>query len=301
MIAQIHFAGGCFWGAEHFFRQVDGVSDVLPGYANGRLPHPTYQQVYTDETGHAETVQVSYHPDRVSLQQLVRLFFAFIDPLSLNRQGEDAGTRYRTGVYYADPAELPVIQAVFQEESARLGAPLCTELLPLECFYPAEEYHRRYLDKHPDGYCHIPLKTFRYLRLYQDLRYLLGEEPDLTARMANMAALLQERMRFFWTGFYRVEGEQLVLGPFQGPVACYRIGYGKGVCGSAWKAQQTLVVPDVEAFPGHIACSSESRSEVVVPVFREGAVTAVLDIDSKELACFDPVDARWLEMAVALL
>ena len=116
--------------------------------------------------------------------------------------------------------------------------------------------------------------------------------------MAETAALIQERMGFFWTGFYRVDGDSLVLGPFQGPAACLRIGYGKGVCGTAWKEDRTQVVPDVEAFPGHIACSSLSRSEIVVPIHKDGRVQAVLDIDSKELGTFDDTDAIWLEKIV---
>ena len=175
------------------------------------------------------------------------------------------------------------------------------ELEPLRNFYLAEERHQDYLDKNPDGYCHVPLKTFRYLRLYQDMKLILEGEPDVVARMANMATLIHERMHFFWTGFYRVQGEQLVLGPFQGPEACFRIGFGKGVCGSAWKEERTLVVPDVEEFPGHIACSSLSRSEIVVPIFKAGEVSAVLDIDSKELSTFDATDALWLEKIVTIL
>ena len=119
--------------------------------------------------------------------------------------------------------------------------------------------------------------------------------------MSQISAYIQERMKFFWTGFYRVDGETLVLGPFQGPPACMRIRYGKGVCGTAWKEKRTLVVPDVEEFPGHIACSAESRSEIVVPVIRNGEVKAVLDIDSKEIATFDGFDAAFLELIVDIL
>ncbi|MBQ9654091.1 MAG: GAF domain-containing protein [Bacteroidales bacterium] len=119
--------------------------------------------------------------------------------------------------------------------------------------------------------------------------------------MANISALIAGRMHFFWTGFYRVKGEQLVLGPFQGPEACFRIGFGKGVCGTAWKEARTVVVPDVEEFPGHIACSSQSKSEIVVPVFDgDKQIVAVLDIDSDEYATFDGTDAVWLEMISAL-
>ena len=129
---------------------------------------------------------------------------------------------------------------------------------------------------------------------------LLGET-DMTANMANLSAMIYREFGFWWTGFYRVCGDKLVLGPFQGPIACTRIAYGKGVCGTAWKRQETIVVPDVEEFPGHIACSSESRSEIVVPVWRDDKVIAVLDIDSEQLGTFDETDKVWLEKIVSLL
>lgn len=144
-------------------------------------------------------------------------------------------------------------------------------------------------------------KTKKYQDLYKQLQSLLSGEDDQIANMANMAAIIHETFGFWWTGFYIVKGEQLVLGPFQGPVACTRIPYGKGVCGTAWQRQETIVVPDVEEFPGHIACSSLSRSEIVVPIFSDDSVCAVLDIDSKELATFDDIDREWLEKIVELL
>ena len=133
--------------------------------------------------------------------------------------------------------------------------------------------------------------------LPQAISLIQGE--DEIAAMANLSALLHKAFGFWWTGFYRVVGDQLVLGPFQGPVACTRIQYGKGVCGTAWKEQRTIVVPDVEEFPGHIACSSESRSEIVVPVWQNGRITAVLDIDSNQLDTFDEIDAKYLEEIVS--
>ena len=296
MSATIYFAGGCFWGVEHFFKGVDGVLGTGPGYANGSFANPTYEQVYTDTTGFAETVRVTYDPSRVGLARLVRLFFTIIDPLSLNRQGHDEGTRYRTGVYYDSPQDLPVIEAEFALLRERLGAEPVVELEPLRCFYDAEERHKDYLDKNAGGYCHLPLKVFRYLRLYQDIGLMLDGETDPVARMSEAAALIFERMRFFWVGFYRVIGDELVLGPFQGPAASLRIARGRGVCGTAWRDARTIVVPDVEQFPGHIACSSQSRSEIVVPLVRAGEVTAVLDIDSTQLSEFDSSDAIWLEL-----
>ena len=144
-------------------------------------------------------------------------------------------------------------------------------------------------------------KEAKYRSLLPQARALVSGEPDEVARMANLAALLHLEMKFWWTGFYRVSGDELVLGPFQGPVACTRIRRGRGVCGTAWQEGRTLVVPDVSQFPGHIACSSESRSEIVVPVWRDGVVIAVLDIDSRDLAAFDDLDRRYLEELVAIL
>ena len=144
-------------------------------------------------------------------------------------------------------------------------------------------------------------KEQKYALLYKQIASLVEGENDTIANMANVAAMIHFTFGFWWTGFYRVAGEELVLGPFQGPLACSRIKYGRGVCGTAWREQQTQVVPDVEQFPEHIACSSLSRSEIVVPVWRGEKIVAVLDIDSEHLATFDEVDKEWLERIVALL
>lgn len=144
-------------------------------------------------------------------------------------------------------------------------------------------------------------KAEKYSLLYKQIAALVEGESDTIANMANIAAMIHHTFSFWWTGFYRVCGEELILGPFQGPLACSRIAYGRGVCGTAWKQQQTQVVPDVELFPGHIACSSLSRSEIVVPVWRNSEIIAVLDIDSEHLSTFDTTDQEWLEKIVQLL
>ena len=164
MIKDIYLAGGCFWGMEHFFQQIEGVVRTEVGFANGHTLNPTYKEVYTDTTGYAETVHVRYDSDRVGLIFLLRMFFKAIDPTSLNKQGEDEGTRYRTGVYYVDPDDLPKIRTVFDEEQRETDAPIVVEVQPLENFYPAEDYHQDYLNKNPDGYCHLPLALFRFAR-----------------------------------------------------------------------------------------------------------------------------------------
>lgn len=143
-------------------------------------------------------------------------------------------------------------------------------------------------------------KAEKYAELYPQIKALLEAETDEVANMANVSAMIHATFGFWWTGFYRVLEGMLVLGPFQGPLACTRIKKGKGVCGTAWKEAKTQVVPDVDLFPGHIACSSASRSEIVVPIFKEGEVCGVLDIDSADLNTFDEVDAEWLEKIVAL-
>lgn len=144
-------------------------------------------------------------------------------------------------------------------------------------------------------------KAEKYEVLYKQIKELVGYETDEIANMANISSMIHETFGFLWTGFYRVVGEELVLGPFQGPLACSRIKFGKGVCGTAWKEECSLVVPDVEQFPGHIACSSLSRSEIVVPMLSDGVIVAVLDIDSRELSTFDEEDRFWLEKIVSLL
>lgn len=144
-------------------------------------------------------------------------------------------------------------------------------------------------------------KEEKYKELMPQLAALVGPEADEVANMANLSAALKQAFGFFWVGFYRVVGEELVLGPFQGPVACTRIRRGKGVCGTAWAEGRTIVVEDVEQFPGHIACSSESKSEIVVPMVREGQIVGVLDIDSDCLRTFDAIDASRLEEIVQLL
>lgn len=164
MTHEIYLAGGCFWGTEHFFKQIEGVIDTQVGYANGTVENPTYEQVCTHKTGHAETVKVVYDPEQIGLEFLLDMFFAAIDPTVEDQQGPDVGPQYRTGIYYTDAADLPVIERRVADESRRYEAEIMTEVLPLASFYPAEDYHQDYLDKNPDGYCHLPLRLFEFAR-----------------------------------------------------------------------------------------------------------------------------------------
>ena len=144
-------------------------------------------------------------------------------------------------------------------------------------------------------------KIEKYKLLYEQVKAFIEKENDNIANMSNIAAIIHDTFKFWWTGFYRVIDNELVLGPFQGPSACTRIGYGKGVCGTAWKEGKTIVVEDVHEFPGHIACSSASKSEIVIPIFKDNQVIAVLDIDSENLATFDNIDKEWLEKIINLV
>lgn len=144
-------------------------------------------------------------------------------------------------------------------------------------------------------------KEEQYLSLIPQIKGLITGEGDQIANLANISAALKEQFKWFWVGFYLVKGDELVLGPFQGPVACTRIKKGKGVCGASWQQEEVLVVPDVDAFPGHIACASASRSEIVLPVFNGGKVIGVLDVDSEYLSHFDDIDAKYLKEIVNLL
>ena len=160
MIKEIYLAGGCFWGTQKFFDQFAGVLETEVGYANGPTANPSYQEVCAS-SGHAETVKIVYDNDFISLSKLLEYYFMTIDPLSYHRQGMDMGVQYRTGIYYTDEADLPELKAFYAGEQAKYRQKLEVELLPLENFWPAEEYHQKYLDKNPGGYCHIPRSLLR--------------------------------------------------------------------------------------------------------------------------------------------
>ena len=155
----IYLAGGCFWGVQKFFDQFEGVTATKVGYANGPDRAPSYEEVCAN-SGHAETVRIDYDEERVTLTALLTHYFMVIDPLSVNRQGHDRGIQYRTGIYYTDEAQLPEIEAVYRAEEEKAGAKLAVAVEPLRNFFPAEEYHQKYLEKNPGGYCHIPREMF---------------------------------------------------------------------------------------------------------------------------------------------
>ena len=161
---EIYLAGGCFWGTEHYLKQIHGVVATEVGYANGNGVNPSYEEVYTDTTGFVECVKVVYDPTILALEKIVELYFHSIDPLSLNKQGNDIGTRYRTGIYYTEECDIAVIESVYNAVAKRLGEELVVELEPLHNFYSAEEYHQDYLDKNPAGYCHLPAFLFEYAK-----------------------------------------------------------------------------------------------------------------------------------------
>ncbi len=160
----IYLAGGCYWGVEKYAANIRGVLATEVGFANGKIAAPSYAQVKRGDTGHAETVKVVYDPETLPLRALLRLFFRIIDPTSFERQGGDAGNQYRTGVYYEDEADGAVAREELKRLAGQYDAPVVVECLPLQSFYPAEEYHQKYLDKNPGGYCHVPLAEILWVK-----------------------------------------------------------------------------------------------------------------------------------------
>lgn len=158
-VKEIWLAGGCFWGVEAYMARVYGVADAVSGYANGKTENPTYEEVCYKNTGHAEAVHVIYDPKRVTLKQLLDAYFRIIDPTTINRQGHDRGSQYRTGIYYQDLADVEVIEEVLKEEQKKYREPIVVEVKPLSNFTKAEEYHQDYLEKNPNGYCHVDFST----------------------------------------------------------------------------------------------------------------------------------------------
>lgn len=202
-LREIFFAGGCFWGVESYFSQVPGVRSATVGYANGDTANPSYQEVCTGKTGHAETVHLVYDPDQVSLQTLTEHFFLIINPLTLNRQGNDSGSQYRSGVYYTDEGDLELLQQVRDAEQEKYTAPIQTELLLLRCYYLAEDYHQDYLEKNPGGYCHIDFSSLAdFPRLEQSSAYSRPSDQEIRS-------MLTEEQ-------YRVTQENATERPFSG-------------------------------------------------------------------------------------
>ena len=178
IMKEIYFAGGCFWGTEHYIRQFEGVAETVTGYANGSLPNPAYEQVYTDMTGHVECVKVTYDPEIISLTTLCRLFFRSIDPLLKDRQGDDIGTRYRTGIYWLDNEDVQIVEDVYEDIQAVYDSPLMVEKCRLECFFPAEDYHQDYLIRNPSGYCHLSPAELRFAKTYANITKTLRSYAD---------------------------------------------------------------------------------------------------------------------------
>lgn len=209
---EIYLAGGCFWGTQKFFDQFDGVMMTEVGYANGPEGEVTYQDVIRD-SGHAETVKVVYDEGRITLTRLLNYYFMVIDPVSVNRQGNDVGIQYRTGIYYTDEAQLPEINAVYAEQEKKAGQKLAVEVEKLTTFVRAEEYHQKYLDKNPNGYCHIPASFFTLQEEEkQALRERIGDMAyEVTQNAATERAFTGEYDKFFEKGLYVdvVSGEVL--------------------------------------------------------------------------------------------
>ncbi|MGI6733467.1 MAG: peptide-methionine (S)-S-oxide reductase MsrA [Anaerovoracaceae bacterium] len=188
MNREIYLAGGCFWGTEKYLKSLPGVIKTDVGYANGRTENPSYEDVCYRNTGHAETVRVEYDPQRISLSYILHMYFDVIDPTSLNRQGNDVGSQYRTGIYYVSPEDEAIIRAAVSELQKRYSKPVVIEIKPLENYYPAEEYHQDYLTKNPGGYCHIGADAFEKAgrALVDPSEYVVPDDAELKSRLTDL-------------------------------------------------------------------------------------------------------------------
>lgn len=186
MKKEIYFAGGCFWGAEKYFSCIEGVMETQVGYANGRTAFPTYEEVCTKDTGHAETVKVTYNDKKVFLMYLADMFFQIIDPVSVNRQGGDVGVQYRTGIYYTDKNEEEILLSIKEKYQRKYKEPIAVEIKELENFYPGEEYHQHYLDKNPGGYCHISGELFEKAKKGCMFPYIKRDREELKQRLTSL-------------------------------------------------------------------------------------------------------------------
>jgi methionine-S-sulfoxide reductase len=168
---EIYLAGGCYWGVEKYVGNIKGVLETTVGFANGDTEHPTYEQVRYHNTGHAETVKVVYDEEQLPLSALLNLFYLIIDPTSVDKQGEDEGHQYRTGIYFTANEDEAIIAKSLQELELQVGQPLAVEACPLQHFYDAEEYHQKYLDKNPAGYCHVPIGKIQWVKTINPMDY----------------------------------------------------------------------------------------------------------------------------------
>ncbi|HNX16251.1 MAG TPA: peptide-methionine (S)-S-oxide reductase MsrA [Bacilli bacterium] len=314
MIKKIVIAGGCFWGIEAFFSQLDGVIDAVSGYANSNVKNPSYSEVKSHMTTAVEAVEIKYDSNIVNPRLILSYLFKIIDVTAIDHQGGDYGHQYRSGIYYSSYEERDFAISMISELQKHCEAKIAIEVLPLENFYRAEDYHQKYLEKNPDGYCHINHyqiephhKKIDKESAYKETLLLLTGLLDKTLQsvtiLANTSALLKEKFPFYsWFGFYLSNKEHLYLGPFQGKVACEKIQFGQGVCGTSFVRKQTIIVEDVHNFVGHIACDSENNSEIVVPLFnKSNQMVGVLDVDSYRYGAFDSADKEGLEEIIELL
>ena len=311
---KIVIAGGCFWGVEAYFKLIPGIKETKVGYANSIRENPSYEDVCSGETNAVEAVILTYNPLVISLEKILHYLFRIIDPTSLNKQGGDIGTEYRTGVYYFDESEKDIIQNELNKLQKDYNAKVVVENTPLVNFYDAELYHQDYLTKNPYGYCHVNLNDLKpeerkvnkrklYSELLTKAEVLFTDDSHTISVLSNISALIKETFsKVSWVGFYVDNGTHLYLGPFQGKVACETINYDKGVCGYAYMNKKSVIVPNVHDFPGYIACDDATNSELVLPVFdKNNTQFAVLDLDSYDYDYFDEEDEHYLKVLLSMI
>lgn len=304
-MATAYFAGGCFWCITPSFESIAGVKSVTSGYSGGDEANPVYADVKAQKTGHREAIRIEYDESKTDFSGLLKVFLENVDPYDGEGQFIDKGFSYTLAVFYTNDYEEKETRRQIEELEKKSGQKTYISVEKFKNFYDAEEYHQDYHLKNPEAFEKELIESGRktdYKLLNEMLKSLIEDSKYSISNLSNASALIYDSLeRLNWAGFYIMEDGKLILGPFQGKVACMQIKVGKGVCGTAVLENKTQVVADVHEFPGHIACDSASNSEIVIPIHKNGEVYGVLDIDSPYLNRFSEDDRKGLEEFVRII
>lgn len=304
---KLYLCGGCFWCIESVYAGIDGVKSVVSGYSGGDVINPTYEEVKAQNTKHREALEIVFDENKITLETLIDIYLDSVEPFNNEGQYIDTGFSYTLALMYLNESQKNIIEKKINEFEKIKGQKTCIEVLPFKNFYKAEEYHQEYYLKNPKEFKNEIKESnrrenFDYNLLNNQLKSLIEDDDYDISILSNASALLFSSLKDLnWAGFYIIKDNQLKVGPFQGNVACSTIQIGKGVCGTAVKESKTIVVENVHEFPGHIACDENSKSEIVIPIYKDNRIYGVLDIDSPIYNRFLTVDKLGLEEFVRII
>ncbi|MBP5342723.1 peptide-methionine (S)-S-oxide reductase MsrA [bacterium] len=304
----VYLAGGCFWCINMTIKETPGVKDVVVGYSGGDEENPKYEDVKSQKTGHRETIKVTFDENIISYPDLLDVFLLNVDPFDEFGQFIDRGHSYTLAIYYKNEYEKNIASMKIAELENFFNKKAYISIEPFKSFYIAEEYHQDFYKKHKEEFEKELIESGRikkmtdYKLLNNELKEIIRDVECDISNFANASSLIFNTLdNLNWAGFYLLDNDYLYLGPFQGKVACTKIKVGSGVCGTSVFMKKTLVVPNVLEFKGHIACDSNSKSEIVIPMIKDDKIIGVLDIDSPIFNRFSEEDKIGLEEFVKIL